>query len=157
KEKGKPVAHLPELADAHDEHWAVLTGCRKGSVATALRDGGPDAARLALAELVRAFGPSNVFVELWDHGDPTDGERNDALAALAASGGLPIVATNAVPYAPPARRPLATALAAVRARRSLDDLDGWLPPGASSHLRSADEQLRRFDERYPGAVERAAT
>ena len=30
---------------------------------------------------------------------------------------------------PRRRRPLATALAAVRARRSLDDLDGWLPAG----------------------------
>ena len=31
---------------------------------------------------------------------------------------------------PPRRRPLATALAAVRARRSLDEIDGWLPAGA---------------------------
>ena len=41
--------------------------------------------------------------------------------------GVECVATNNVHYATPARRPLATALAAVRARRSLDELDGWLP------------------------------
>src|SRR5207302_59932 len=54
-----------------------------------------------------------------------------------------------------ARRPLATALAAVRARRSLAELDGWLPAAATAHLRSGAEQARRF-ARYPGAVERAA-
>ena len=39
------------------------------------------------------------------------------------------VATNNVHYATPAQRRLATALAAVRARRSLDELDPWLPGG----------------------------
>ena len=50
---------------------------------------------------------------------------------------------------------LATALAAIRSRRSLDELDGWLPATPFAHLRSPAEQLRRF-ARYPGAVERAA-
>ncbi|HKY68328.1 MAG TPA: error-prone DNA polymerase, partial [Acidimicrobiales bacterium] len=50
---------------------------------------------------------------------------------------------------------LATAMAAMRARRSLDDLDGWLPACAGAHLRSGDEQARRF-ARWPGAVELAA-
>ena len=43
--------------------------------------------------------------------------------------GLPTIVTTAAHYATPDRFPLATALAAVRARRSLDDADGWLPPG----------------------------
>jgi len=47
-------------------------------------------------------------------------------------------------------------MAAVRARRSLDDLDGWLPAGASACLRSGAEQARRF-ARYPGVVARAAS
>ena len=46
-------------------------------------------------------------------------------------------------------------MAAVRARRSLDELDPWLPASAGAHLRSGDEQARRF-ARWPGAVERAA-
>jgi error-prone DNA polymerase len=43
----------------------------------------------------------------------------------------------------------------VRSRRSLDDLAGWLPAAGTAHLRSGDEQARRF-ARWPGAVERAA-
>jgi error-prone DNA polymerase len=66
-----------------------------------------------------------------------------------------VLATNNVHYDTPARRPLATALAAVRARASLDELSGWLPAGAGAHLRSGAEQARRF-ARYPGVVERAA-
>ncbi len=95
------------------------------------------------------------MVELWDHGDPLDSARNDALAELAIASHADLVATNNVHYHNPPRRRLATAMAAVRARRSLDDLEGWLPAAAAAHLRSGAEQARRF-ARYPGVVERAA-
>ncbi len=96
-----------------------------------------------------------MAVELWDHGDPLDTARNDALAHLAVTRGVDLVATNNVHYATPARRPLATTLAAVRARQPLSELDGWLPSAATAHLRSGVEQERRF-ARWPGAVARAA-
>ena len=154
-EKGKPVFSLDDLAGRHRGHWLVLTGCRKGSVPTALTESGPAAAAHALGSLVAAFGRDNVAVELWDHGDPLDTVRNDALAYLAVDAGLPIVATNNVHYATPAQRPLATVLSAVRARRPLKELDGWIPPAATAHLRSGAEQARRF-ARWPGAVEAAS-
>ena len=114
---------------------------------------GPAAAERALHDLVDAFGRDRVLVELWDHGDPLDRHRNDALARIALRAGVEVVATNNVHYATPSRRPLATALAAVRARRSLDEIDGWLPAAPFAHLRSPAEQARRF-ARWPGAVER---
>jgi error-prone DNA polymerase len=154
-EKGKPIYDMSELADAHDGHWLVLTGCRKGIVPAALATDGVAAAGHKLDELARMFGRDNVVVELWHHGDPCDDERNDALAALASDRRLPVVATNNVHYATSERRPLATALAAVRARRSLDEIDGWLPAVGSAYLRSGQEQARRF-ARFPGAVARAA-
>ncbi len=154
-EKGVPRAGLADLAGAHGGHWAVLTGCRKGAVPAALEADGPRAAARELARLVEAFGRQHVLVELWDHGHPLDSARNDALAALAASAAVELVATSNVHYAAPPRRRLATALAAVRARRSLDDMDGWLPAGATAHLRSGPEQARRF-ARWPTAVAAAA-
>ena len=90
-----------------------------------------------------------MLVELWDHGDPLDSARNDALAELAARHDVGCVATTNAHYATPAQRRLATALAAVRARRSLAELDPWLPAAAGAHLRSGAEQRRRF-ARYPG-------
>jgi error-prone DNA polymerase len=145
--------HLRRSAAGANDAWFVLTGCRKGAVPRALLDDGPAAARRALDRLVAAFGRDRVLVELWDHGDPLDRHRNDALAGVAASASVDVVATNNVHYATPAQRPLATALAAVRARRSLDEIDGWLPAAPFAHLRSAAEQQRRF-ARWPGAVER---
>ena len=150
-EKGAPRQSLRDLGDLGDGVIA-LTGCRKGAVPAALETHGPAVAARELARLVELFGRDRVFVELWDHGQPLDGPRNDALAELAVRARVGVVATNNVHYATPAAQPLATALAAVRARRSLDDLDGWLPASASAHLRSGAEQRRRF-ARYPGAVE----
>jgi error-prone DNA polymerase len=137
------------------DQWLVLTGCRKGAVAKGLIGSGPAAARHELARLQRHFGRANVAVEIWDHGEPLAGARNDALAELACQLGADVVATNNVHYHHPGRSRLATAMAAVRGRRSLDDMDGWLPAAASAHLRSGAEQARRF-ARYPGAVPRAA-
>ena len=166
-EKGAPRLDLATLADlgrrpshaatqrGERGHWCVLTGCRKGAVPAALENHGPKAAARELAALVEAFGREHVAVELWDHGDPLDSARNDALAELATRAAVDVIATNNVHYAVPGRRSLATALAAIRARRSLDDVDGWLPPAPTAHLRSGAEQARRF-ARYPGVVERAA-
>ncbi len=157
-EKGAPrltSEQLAEQAATAVGHWLVLTGCRQGTVPAALVADGPAAAERELARLVAAFGRANVAVELWDHGDPLDAARNDALARVAVRSGVDLVATNNVHYAVPARRRLATALAAVAARSSLDEVQGRLPAGAGAHLRSGAEQARRF-ARWPGVVQRAA-
>ncbi len=153
-EKGRPIFTLEALATAAREHWLVLTGCRKGAVPAALMEAGPRAASREVGRLVEAFGRGNVAVELWDHGDPLDTARNDALALLAAEWGVDAVATNNVHYATPAGFRLATTLAAIRARRPLAELEGWLPSAPAACLRGPGEQLRRF-ARWPGVVERA--
>jgi error-prone DNA polymerase len=153
KEKGRPVYDLAELAAAHDGHWVVLTGCRKGAVPAALGTAGPAAAASELSELTGMFGRENVVVELTSHDQPADDERNDALFELAASAGLPVIATNNVHYADPSRARLAQALAAIRARRSLDEMDGWLAASGTAYLRSGAEMAARL-RRYPGVLER---
>jgi error-prone DNA polymerase len=154
-EKGKPIYHLDRVVEEVRGHCAVLTGCRKGSVRRALTEAGPAAAADELRRLADLFGPHHVYVELVDHGLPTDNDRNDLLAAMAADLGLPTVVSNAVHYSHPARGRLAAALAAVRARRSLSEMDGWLPPAPMAYLRSGAEMADRF-RRYPGAVHRSA-
>ena len=159
-EKGRPVYDLAELSERSggpdDPHWAVLTGCRKGAVRQALASEGPAAAARQLDALVDLFGTEAVFVELTDQGNPLDSRHNDVLAGLAAERGLPILATNNVHYAVPQKELLAAAVAAVRANRGLDELDGWLPAHAGAHLRSGVEMAARF-ARYPGAVARTVT
>ncbi len=147
-EKGRPVYDLDELAAVADGHWTILTGCRKGGVRRGLEAGD---AKTPLRRLVDLFGQDRVVVELSDHGDPLDSRRNDALAELAKGMRLPVVATNNVHYATPERASLAEAVAAVRAVRSMDELDGWLPAHGGAHLRSGAEMAARF-RRYPGAI-----
>jgi len=156
--KGAPRGSLALLADISSEnpgHWLVLTGAEQGWVPQPLVDDGPAAGTRALAELIEVFGPDDVAVELWDHGHPLDSARNDALADIGTRAGVHVVAANNVHYHVPARRRLATAMAAVGTRRSLDEADGWLPAAGFGHLRSGDEQHRWFS-RFPGVVERAA-
>jgi error-prone DNA polymerase len=150
-EKGRPIYDLDALADAHEGHWVVLTGCRKGLVPAAFTDGDPDK---ELRRLVEMFGPDNVYAELIDHGRPDDDARNDTMIELAARIRVGVVASNNVHYAAPggdAR--LAQALAAVRARRSLDEMVGWLPATGTAHLRSGREMAARL-ARFPGVRER---
>ena len=187
-EKGRPVYDEAALADAHDGHWVILTGCRKGSVPAALAGAGqhlagggklPGTDQLAstgqlagtgqLAEagygkqamraaarelraLIAMFGAENVKVELTVGDQPTDDERNDALAELAAAAGVDVVATGNVHYATPPDARLAQTLAAIRACTSLDEMDGWLAPGGG-YLRSGEEMAARL-RRYPGVFER---
>ena len=101
---------------------------------------GPASRRAAHSGSVAIASP---LVELWDHGDPLDSARNDALVALAARSSTEIVATNNVHYHHPSRRRLASALAAVRARRSLDDMDGWLPAGGTAYQGRCTAPLSR--------------
>jgi error-prone DNA polymerase len=154
-EKGKPVYDVDEVAAALKEQVLVLTGCRKGPVPAALLAHGMDAAAAELDRLVALFGRDNVAVELTRRGDPIDDDLCDALVRLADGFGLPTAATGNIHYATPSRRPLATALAAVRGRRSLDEMDGWLPAAGTAHLRSGEEMAAAFAA-YPGAVARAA-
>ncbi|WP_423181574.1 error-prone DNA polymerase [Arthrobacter sp. NyZ413] len=152
-EKGRPIYNLDAVAESLRGHCLVLTGCRKGAVRRALLREGEQAAAREVDALIERFGRGNVVVELFDHGNPLDSSHNDALARVADQAGIPVIASNAVHYAAPAGYPLATAMAAVRARRSLDELDGWLPANSGAHLRSGSEMAARF-ARYPGAVER---
>ena len=103
-EKGRPRHDLDRLGELAGGHFLVLTGCRKGAVPSALVEAGPVAAGRELDRLVERFGRENVVVELFDHDDPLDSARNDALAALAVQRDLGIVATNVVHHAA-ARRP----------------------------------------------------
>ena len=154
-EKGLLRFDVETLAGAADGHWLILTGCRKGTVRQALSSSGPDAADAALGELIDLFGRDNVAVELTAQGMADDDERNAVLAGLARRNRVMTVATTGAHFSAPHRRRLAMAMAAVRARRSLDEMDGWLAPLGGAHLRSGDEMARLLSA-HPDAIDNAA-
>lgn len=154
-EKGMLRFDVETLAGAADGHWLILTGCRKGTVRQALSSGGPDAADKALRELIDSFGRENVAVELTAQAMAGDDERNAVLAELARRNRVITVASTGAHFSAPHRRRLAMAMAAVRARRSLDEMDGWLAPLGGAHLRSGDEMARLLSA-HPEAIDNAA-
>jgi error-prone DNA polymerase len=141
-EKGHPVYDVDELVDRGRGHWLVLTGCRKGY-----------RTHEEIERLVDRFGADGVAVELTDRGLPTDQRDNDRLRDIAGELGLPAVATGNVHYATRGEHRLAAAMAAIRTRRGVAELEGWLPPPTAC-LRSGEEMAARF-ARYPGAVARS--
>lgn len=159
-EKGTVDFDKDALADIGAGHWLILTGCRKGEVRSPLSHlraptrGEQDASEKALIDLIDRFGAENVVVELFDHQQPLDSLHNDFLAELATRHGLATVATNVVHYATLEESRLAQAMAAVRARTSMEKLHSWLPATNARHLRSGTDQARRF-ARYPGVVQRS--
>ena len=152
-EKGAPRFTLEEVARDAGE-WLVLTGCRKGPLTRALMREGPRSADRELARLIEAFGRENIAVELWDHGGFDDVARNDVLAQVALNRGVAPVATGNVHYATPDAFARANVLSAIRARRSLEQMQGWLSASPLAHLRGDAEQRRRFS-RWPGVVDYA--
>ncbi|MFB7619465.1 error-prone DNA polymerase [Kitasatospora sp. NPDC056181] len=147
--KRRPRYNRDHLKAAHEGHWAVLTGCRKGAVRRALENEGEAGAERELHTLTEAFGRDNVYVELTDHKLPGDDDRNDALAALATRTGLTVVATTAAHHATPAQARLAQALAALRQNRSLADAEPYLAAAGTAHLRSPAEMTTRLAP-WPG-------
>lgn len=152
-EKGRPHYDLDDLAERGHGHWVVLTGCRKGTVRQALAQGGENAAAEALDRLTALFGPEHVLAELSPR--PGADTSNESLARLAAARGLDVVAAGNVHHATPQKHRLASAMAAVRARRSLADLDGWLDLSGSAHLRSGAETAAALAA-YPDGIGRRA-
>ncbi|MGW9826094.1 error-prone DNA polymerase [Brevibacterium pityocampae] len=140
-EKTRPVFDRAGLAAAAGD-WTILTGCRKGPLLPHLDD--PDGGLGALRRLVAEFGRDRVVVELTRHGLPTDDARIAHLCELAHRARLPVVATNAVHYATRARFADAQVRAAVRSRRSLEAVAGWLPPTASARIHTGEEMRERF-------------
>ncbi|HLT95454.1 MAG TPA: error-prone DNA polymerase [Acidimicrobiia bacterium] len=140
-------------AAATREVWA-LSGCHGGAVPSAAARGDLAGAMLAASRLREIFG-HRFHIELWNHGLPDDGARNDLMWDVAGRLGLGVVATNQVHYADRADADLAEVLAAIDGRRTLGEADGFRPATDLRHLRSPDEMEGMF-ARYPGAVARAA-
>ncbi|MDR1633660.1 MAG: error-prone DNA polymerase [Bifidobacteriaceae bacterium] len=154
RHKGPPRYDLDALAAASGGQWLILTGCRKGAVRRALAQGG---AKTELDQLVRLFGRDNVAVEITDSDSPEDPAVIAALMELAADARLALVATGNVHYAQTSQFAMAAAMAAIRGRRSLEEMDGYLPAGPTAALRSAGQMISRLARHGPAAAAAVAT
>lgn len=122
----------------------ALTGDREGPVCRhLLRDDKP-AALHAARNLIAAFGPRNVYVEITRHGLREDGRLNRYLIDLAEHLRLPLLACNAPLHATKADRLLADAFACLRHHVPLDEAGHLLAANGERHLKSPAEMDALF-------------
>ena len=142
-----PPALDPELLAEANEGLVCLSGCARDGIA--VRD--PNAA----AQLARAFGRDNFFVELQRPYERGDVRRNAALRDLAEALKVRTVATGDVHAHDHRRAALQDVLVAVRCRTSLDGSERERRGNHECVLAAPDEMHERFpDDR--DAVERTS-
>ncbi|WP_124054773.1 error-prone DNA polymerase [Arcanobacterium ihumii] len=143
-EKGKIDLSIEEAAGFGKDHWQIIVGCRNGFVRSALeKETGIwafDKAHSELDRLVQIFGKDSVAVEITDWGQPLDREQNDALVELAQKSGVRAVATSNVHAARYNEVPTSDVLAAVRERKTVEELVANLPRWGR-YLRSGNEMI----------------
>src|SRR5689334_9542937 len=105
-EPGACVVTSDELA-AHTKGLVCLTGGFDGPIARAIHARDSDNiknAQQATEWLIDLFGKKNVYAELQRHLDREEEARNHLVIEIARRNHLPLLATNGVCYAIPARR-----------------------------------------------------
>lgn len=129
-----------------------ITGGDEGPLAAALMRGGEQAGRETVANLIRIFGPQNVYVELQRHGEREEEWRNQASIRIARSLKLPLLATNGARYATAYDREILDLFTCVRNHTELDQAGRLLSVNNQRHVRSAPEMTRLFRD-IPEATE----
>lgn len=121
-----------------------LTGGDEGPLAAALARGGESEARRVTGRLAAIYGRGNLFLELQRHQEREEECRNQSLIGIAASLGLPIVATNGVRYASEHDRQLLDVFTAIRHHVPLDRAGRLLARNCSRNLRPGQHMAGLF-------------
>jgi error-prone DNA polymerase len=148
--KGEGAVRKEELEE-HADGLICLTGGAEGPLAAALQEGGVEAARNQVEQLIGLFGRRNVYVELQRHFHREEESRNRAAIAIAQSLHLPILATNGACYASKKDRELCDAFTAIRHHRTLSTAGRLLSRNSERHLKSPQEMQQLFAD-VPEAI-----
>ncbi len=137
------IASPSDLAEYADG-LVCLTGGDEGPLAQALANGGSEAGRELLEQLIRIYGHENVYVELQRHYNRAEEFRNHAAIELARSLRLPLLATQGVQYAKREERQILDVFTCIRNHRTLDTAGRLLAGNSERYVKSPQEMLRLF-------------
>jgi len=163
--KDAPPEQIAATADdlaEFSQGLVCLTGDEHGPLAAALARGGIEQGRRAVELLIHIFGRENVYVELQRHFHREQEARNQAAVEIACSLGLPLLATNGVSYASPARgvgdgshaiseREVLDVFTCLRHHRTLDTAGRLLARNGERYVKSPQEMARLFAD-LPRAI-----
>jgi error-prone DNA polymerase len=138
-----------ELA-AHAAGLVCLTGTFDGPIATALRHEEGDASK-NVEWLIDLFGKENVYAELQRHFDREEEACNQAVIELARRNHLPLLATNGVCHATPARREVSDVFTCIRNHVRLETAGRLLARNSERYLKSGATMQKIFAD-LPEAI-----
>jgi error-prone DNA polymerase len=121
-----------------------MTGGDEGPLAAALVNGGEEAGRKVVEQLVEIFGRNNVYVELQRHLEREEEWRNQAAIRIASSLKLPLLATNGVRYATAYDREILDLFTAIRHHTELDQAGRLLALNSQRYVRPAHDMAALF-------------
>src|SRR5687767_197474 len=138
---------------AHAGGLVCLTGSFDGPIASALHGGGDGEAQKTVDWLIDSFGKENVYAELQRHFDREEEARNQAVIELARRTHLPLLATNGVCHATPARREVADVFTCIRNHVRLETAGRLLARNSERYLKSGATMQKIFAD-LPEAIAR---
>ena len=135
-----------ELLERHHGGLIATTGCLGGHVLQSLlRDDYADALAKA-ARLQEIFGRDNLFVELQDHGIPSQARTNPQLMQIARDLDAPLIATNDSHYVHRHDADSHDALLCVQTNSMKDDPKRFRFEGTEHYLKTSQEMRHVFRE-----------
>ncbi|HEU5459573.1 MAG TPA: PHP domain-containing protein, partial [Pyrinomonadaceae bacterium] len=150
---GECVVTSEELA-AHAPGLICLTGGFDGPIAKAVNRGDAESAEKAqrtVEWLIELFGKKNVYAELQRHFDREEEARNHLVIELARRNRLPLLATNGVCHATPARREVSDVFTCIRNHVRLETAGRLLAQNSEAYLKSGATMQKLFAD-LPEAI-----
>jgi error-prone DNA polymerase len=154
---GECVVTSEELA-AHAKGLVCLTGGFDGPIARAVNRRDAEStgeAQRSVEWLIELFGKKNVYAELQRHFDREEEARNHLVVELARRNRLPLLATNGVCHAIPARRQVSDVFTCIRNHVRLDTAGRLLSQNSERYLKS-DAMMQKLFADLPEAVANTA-
>ena len=96
-QRGKPTVDLAQI-ESHGEGIIALTGCLASRFCQRLLQDRDAEARAHADDLLRIFGPENVYFEVQKNGLAAQEKANEGIVRIAREAGRPLVATGDVHY-----------------------------------------------------------
>jgi error-prone DNA polymerase len=141
------VADLSEYASG----LICMTGGDEGPVTSALANGGMEAGRHALEQLIAIYGRENVYVELQRHYNRAQEVRNQTAIELAHCLHLPLLATQGAQYASPEQRQILDVFTCIRNHCTLDTAGRLLARNSERYLKTPQQMQQLFAD-LPDAI-----
>ena len=133
-----------EILDRYSEGIICLSACLAGEVQRYLAKDSYEEAKKAAIRYEEIFGKGNFFLELQDHGIPTQRKVNNDLLRISKELGIELVATNDVHYTYADDAKAHDILLCIQTGKKVADEDRMRYEGGQYYLKSEDEMRLLF-------------